>query len=122
MANPDMPRRALGVRASQIEVASGIDGEVPERLQLARSGVDRETFRHRAEVKRQRAAQSDSSPIRIEEDMTIVDIIVVYDRSTHDRSGTMFPIESTLLHPVADGGVERAAALLGQHQCESHGF
>ena len=34
----------------------------------------------------------------------------------------MFPVEAARLHPMADGRVERAAALLRQHQREPHGF
>ena len=56
MANPDRPRRALRVRSSQIQVAAGIDGEILERLELARGRIDGEALGHRAQVERQRTA------------------------------------------------------------------
>ena len=122
MANPDGPRRALFVRSSQIQVAAGIDGEIPERLEFARSHIHCQAFRHGAKVERQGSAQSDGPSIRIEADVPVADIVIGCARRVDDRSGAMFAVESARLHTVADCGVERAAGHLRHRQCELHGF
>ena len=71
MADADGPRDAVGVAAAKIEIAAGVDGKVPERLQLARGRVHGEPLRDGAEVQRQRAAERDRSSIRIHMDVPI---------------------------------------------------
>src|ERR1035437_2362709 len=73
MAYPDRPWGAPRVRSSQIQVAAGIYGKIPEPRELARGRVHGEALRHGAEVERQAAAQRDGFSIRIELHVAVAD-------------------------------------------------
>src|SRR5450759_3896072 len=105
MAYPDRPWGAPRVRSSQIHVAAGGDGKIPEPRELARRRVHGEALRHGAEVERQAAAQRDGFSIRIELHVAVADIVIGRDRGADDLSGAMFPVETARLHPMADGRV-----------------
>src|SRR5580700_3870517 len=122
MANADRPWGFVLVQSAQIEVASGIDGEIFERLELAGGGIDGESFRDGPEIERQRTKQGDGFSIRIEMDVAIADLVIRSNRAADDLAGAMLPVEAARLHAMADGGVERAAGLRRDHKCEAHGF
>ncbi len=61
-------------------------------------------------------------PIRIELHVAVADVSSQSHRAADDLPGAMFAVEAARLHRVADGRVERAAALLRHHQREPHRF
>ena len=61
-------------------------------------------------------------PLAVENHVAESNIVIGRRRTANDRAGAMFAVESAGLHPMAHGGVERAAAFLGQHQRKLHRF
>ena len=66
MADADRPQRAVGIASAEIQIAAGVDREITERPELARGGVDGESFRDGAEIDRQRTAKGDRSRVIVD--------------------------------------------------------
>ena len=118
MTDADAPRLAAGSPARQIQVAAGIDRKVRERRQLAGGEIDREAFGDRAEIEDQRPQQRDRAVGGVDVNVAIGRITRGRNRARGSFSGAVMPIEAARLEHVADGGIEGAAARLGDRHCK----
>ena len=116
MTNADGPRLAVRVEATEIEVATGVDGKIGERLKLACGEIDRQSLGDRTEIENQGAEQCDGLAIRVETNISIVDGISGFNRGSDILARTILAVESARLHRVTDGWIKCAVAF----PCDRH--
>src|SRR5579862_4133627 len=115
MAYADRPAIAGGIAPAEIEIAAGVNGEVAERPEFASGGVDRESFRHGTEIDRKRTAQRDRPRVS-------VDLDVAISWRFADAAGAVEGVVSRRSGGIGRCGIERAAGVLGDGQCEADGL
>src|SRR6202047_4672672 len=116
MTNPNGPRLTVCAAASEIEVAAGIDRKILELAEFACGEVDSKSFGNGPEIENQRAKQRDRLPAGIQTNVPIADGTARFEIRADGLPGTILLVEASRLHGVADGGIERAAALLRDRQ------
>ena len=120
VADACAPRPTAGSAPAKIEVASSIDGKVPERRQLARREVDREALGDRAQIQDERPHHGNRTAPGIEAEVAIGGRDRRVDRALDRCAGAVVAIEAAALQHVADCRIERAAGRLGNRYGKPH--
>ena len=116
MADTDGPRLPIEIRPAQIEIAAGIDREVARRGQLAGSEIDRQSFGDGTEVEQERPMQRDGLSRLVDGHIPEAHVRGRFHDGPVRLAASVLAIESALLQPGADRGVERAIARRGDTQ------
>ena len=118
MADADRPWPALAVAPAEIEVAAGVDREIPERPQFLRREVDGQSLGHGAEIEHQGAQVGDGALCGVEADIPERGAGICRGLASLFLARAIVSIESTGRHPAADSGIEGPAGFLCDGQGE----
>src|SRR6185312_2320590 len=122
MPDTDGPWLVEAICSSHVQIAAGVDGEIPEGLEFLRGGIDGESFGDGSEVRNQWAAECDRSAMRIELDVAPGGVRGGLDTEMNGGAAAMFAIEATRHHEMSGGGVECASGFFGDQKGEPNGL
>jgi hypothetical protein len=120
MPDTDGPRFIIRIVTAEIEIASGVDGEIDEGLKFPRGEIYRQALGHGSEIEDERAKQGNRPIDGIDLNVAVGDAGGWVDRSVNDLPRAVLAIESAQLHGVADGLIKSAAAFRGHGQSKLH--